>query len=356
MTVYIIPIFLIGLFSLVSLLFNIDQAQRQKINSRFSIVVALTLITILSFRDPTVGVDVKGYLDFWAQAGTRDVSETTRFEPMFVKLSELSYYLSTSPQFYLTIIAILSLAPISFALRKGSSDPLFSWLIFICLGFYSFTFSGLRQAIAYGLTTLAIHFIRRRKLLPFLLLVGLAASFHFSALIFLPAYWIYSIRVKPIGVLIYFAALVPIFIFRAPIFQWFTAQFYSSYELSPSSSFSWLALSATIVALGWIRNRTVNNTNVRTENGQDTSGLLQIATVGVSLMLFASVGTNVMRMADYFYIAIIFALPSVLQTFNNPLRILVKVYIAGALILIYIIQMLGSPYSIVPYSAFFSSI
>lgn len=350
MAIYTLPLILIGFFALLSLLTK--QSRHRNVNALCSIIIAVLLVAILSFRDSSIGIDVKGYLNYWAQAGIRDTSETTRFEPMFVKLNELSHSVSSSPHVFLTIVGILSIAPIAFVIYKRSYDPLLSWLIYICLGFYAFTFSGLRQAIAYGLTTLSIYFIQKRKLIPFLLLVGLASTFHFSALIFLPAYLIYWIRLNWVGVAIYFVALIPVFLFRAEIFQWFSTRFYSTYEISTSSSFSWLALSALIVSACWFYFYIAQTKILQPFEIRENSGILQLATVGVSLMLFASVGTNVMRMADYYYVAIIFAIPSTLSTISNPLRILLKTYIGGALLLLYFVQMNDSPYSIVPYSTF----
>lgn len=352
MTVYMANLILIGYISVIIGLSSESELRRKRLHNGSSVLVGIVLILVLALRGPSVGVDLNVYLRVWSWAETRDLSEVTRFEPSFVAVTELSRKFSDSPQFFLTAVAILSIAPISYAIRKGSTRPLLSWTIYICLGFYAFTFSGLRQAIAFGLTTLAIHFIRHRKLIPFLLLVCLAWTFHASALIFLPAYWIYGVRISRLAITIYVALVPIIFLFREPIFQWFTEQFYSDYDVDTSSSYNWLLLSAAIVLLAWIQYRSAFSGTDSIANKTDTAGLLQIATIGVTLMLFASVGTNVMRMADYYYVAVIFALPAVLDTLSTRFQLTIKLYLIGALVLVYVIQLMQSPYSIVPYRLF----
>ena len=44
----------------------------------------------------------------------------------------------------------------------------------------------------------------------------------------------------------------------------------------------------------------------------DNNGLFIFLLVGISLMLFASVGTNVMRVADYYYMFVIIFIPEVM--------------------------------------------
>lgn len=321
-----------------------------------SSVLALTLILLLAFRAHHIGTDVKHYLEYWAIAETRDLSNVSRFEPAFVALVEATHWLSDSPQFFLTAVAVLSIAPIAYAIQGLSPRPILSWAIYVCLGFYAFTFSGLRQAIAYGFTTAAIHFIKKKQPLLFLILVIVASSFHISALIFLPAYWVYRMRLGPIGLTLYFSSVLVIFIFRAPIFLWVTENFFSDYELSRSNSYSWLLLSACIVLLSWLQLSQASKQQVPDHENRNevatAAGLLRLATVGVTMMMFASVGNNVLRLADYYYVAIIFLIPMVLSTIPTRTRIIVHYGLACSLGGIYVVELLGSPYSIMPYSAF----
>ena len=60
-------------------------------------------------------------------------------------------------------------------------------------------FSGLRQAIAMGITALSFNFIKEKKPVQFILLVILASLFHKSAIVFLAMYPIYNIKLDKFG-------------------------------------------------------------------------------------------------------------------------------------------------------------
>ncbi|ALZ99139.1 EpsG family protein [Corynebacterium glutamicum] len=352
MTIYFINLALLGYFWTLSQIRQKAQTSRRKLQGIFSILMGFVLIIVLARRNSSVGVDVSLYLYYWNLAESHSLEEITRFEPSFNILTEFSRQISDSPHFFLCVVALLSIAPISWVIYKDSAQPLTSWLIYICLGFYAFTFSGLRQAIAYGFTVLSLHFIRKKQPLIFVALVILAWSFHSSALLFLPAYWVYWYRVNRTGIILYLISLPVVFALRIPIFAWFTTNFYTEYDISTSSSFTWLSISSGIVLFGWALLKSSEQEKPPSTDTNELAGLLQIATIGITFMLFASVGTNVMRVADYYYIFIIFAIPKAFSLYKESYHAFIKIYFVAGLIVIYVLRMLDSPYGTVPYIPF----
>ena len=74
----------------------------------------------------------------------------------------------------------------------------FAILLFLGLYFF-FTFTYLRQALAVALIGFSYRYIVRRNLILYCLFVALAASFHNSAILFFPVYWLcWRIPSKPI--------------------------------------------------------------------------------------------------------------------------------------------------------------
>lgn len=338
MTAYIVNLMLIALYAVIGLATR-DSAGR--VGRWLSRLVALQLIVLLALRDPSVGTDVYRYLDYFANA--RHGLTDSRFEIGFVALLTLARSMSGDPQLFLLIVAIASVVPVAVFIERESRQPLLSWTVYITLGFYGFVFSGLRQAIALGLTTMAISYVRRRSLPKFLICVLIASMFHASALIFLPAYWVYRLRLRGFMIVAYVGLVVVLFVFREQLFE-FTVQYvYSSFEVVRSTAYSWLLLSALIVGLSSTRLRALRSP------GERSAGLFNLALAGVTLMIFASVGTNVMRMADYYYIAVIALIPAVVETVSRRYRPLALVFVVLCLLGIYVIIMMESPYSIVPY-------
>jgi len=85
----------------------------------------------------------------------------------------------------------------------------------------------------------------------------------------------------------------------------------------------------------------------------DNSGLYMFLLTGVSLMIFSSVGNNVMRIADYYYIFVIIFIPEALTAVKDKkLALVVGYLIVVGLIVIYLWLLKGSPFGIVPYKFF----
>ena len=66
---------------------------------------------------------------------------------------------------------------------------------------------------------ISYDYIRQRKLLKFLIAVVLAGLFHKSALIFLPAYFLYKIKISKIKLIRFIIVDIVLFIFRRQIMQ-----------------------------------------------------------------------------------------------------------------------------------------
>lgn len=82
------------------------------------------------------------------------------------------------------------------SLRQYVDNAPFAVVMFMGLWFF-FTFTYLRQVMACSICWLSVRYILDRKLVPFLIVWFIGYSFHNSAIIFLPAYFI-PIRKFPI--------------------------------------------------------------------------------------------------------------------------------------------------------------
>lgn len=69
------------------------------------------------------------------------------------------------------------------------------WL-YLTLGVYQTEMNVARNAIAILLGYTAFHWIKERKFAPYFLQILMAVSFHKSALVFLPLYWLVNRRWK----------------------------------------------------------------------------------------------------------------------------------------------------------------
>lgn len=101
-----------------------------------------------------------------------------------------------NPQFLFIITGILFSIAVCKFIYVNSDDPQLSFIMFICLGLYSFMVQGLRQAIAMSICLFAFEYCKKRKLFKFILVVLFASLFHHSAIVFLIVYLIYGFTIN----------------------------------------------------------------------------------------------------------------------------------------------------------------
>jgi hypothetical protein len=110
-------------------------------------------------------------------------------EPGYIYSNVLISFITSNRYIFILIYTIVIYLLIYKAIVSQTENYLFATLIFLALYFF-FTFTYLRQALAVAILWNSTKYIVDRKLFKFLACVIIAASFHNSALIFLPTYWI----------------------------------------------------------------------------------------------------------------------------------------------------------------------
>ena len=91
-------------------------------------------------------------------------------------------------------------------------------------------------------------------------------------------------------------------------------------------------------------------------NSKGSEGLYMLLFVGVSLMMFATVGTNVMRMANYYYMFVIIFIPEVFSVLKKEKSLVLIGYaLTIGLILIYFKFLNDNTHHIVPYKFFWQA-
>lgn len=110
--------------------------------------------------------------------------------------------------FYLwhTLIALLYAGSMYRLIHRYSANIYISIMCLFCLGQFNFVLGGLRQTIAISILANAYALLREKRLFRFLLIVALASLFHSSAVVFIIAYPLYRLRLRPRNLLLVSAA------------------------------------------------------------------------------------------------------------------------------------------------------
>ena len=174
-----------------------------------------------------------------------------------------------------------------------------------------------------------------------------ATLFHYSALVFLPAYFISNIKLSKLKIFALCVIDVCIFIFKVPIFNFINKYFYEDYSMVVTDSYMWMTMCILIVlALLLLYKKAV-------VSDESNIGLYNLTIIGVSIMLFAPIANNIMRIANYYFIFVTLLIPNVIDVLpKSRFKSVLSWAVLLVLSLIYMYLLSVDSYSIVPYNFF----
>ncbi len=288
---------------------NIDY---EKKNKRALTLFFLVLTLLIMLRHESVGNDTSNYLHFFRSFSKMD----------WVKISKtpleigFSYFLKTisliseEPQFFLAVSGLITVLMIYPTYRRLCIDPSLTILIFVTISTFVMMFSGIRQMLAVGIGFIAYEFTRRKKLLPFILIVILAMTFHTSAFMLAFMYPLYHARITKKWLLAVVPCLAVVFVFNAQIFSVLALliERYTAYDGSVSSTgaYAMLFVFAAFTVFAFL---------IPDESKMDTEtiGLRNFLLLALVVQMFAPLHTLAMRMNYYYIIFIPLLLPKIIE-------------------------------------------
>lgn len=163
-------------------------------------------------------------------------------ESGYVFANYLISFVTHNRYIFIFILTLLIYTLTYRSIIKFSASYFFTAILFLGLMFF-FSFTYLRQIIAVAIAWQSIQAIIDRKLWKFLIIVFIAFSFHNSALIFIPAYFIpiRKFQQSSIIILAIIALIIGILGFHAQLFETYgelsEAQFRAANYANQSSGF-----------------------------------------------------------------------------------------------------------------------
>lgn len=181
-----------------------------------------------------IGYDYFNYERLYEQLGPMTAAQLVQ-DPVgkqFIGYSLVTHLLYRAGLDYRSLLLVINLLMTGVVLwfvKRYSPLPWMSLFFYLTLQFFAHSMNLFRQSIAATICLLAYPFLKRRKLLPFVLVVLLAAAFHTSALFFLPFYWILNWKCdgRLLGGLA--LAAVPVYLFSNRAAQLVTQYLFPNY-------------------------------------------------------------------------------------------------------------------------------
>lgn len=297
-----------------------NTSKSSKIKKKW-IVLSFSLTWLVAGLRYNVGSDYFNYIRIYDEIGRLGIGwalTSLRTEPLYAILNWLIYTFIGKPEYVFIITSFLVLFLIYSAIikHKKTLNIGFSLFIFLCV-YYFPMFTFIRLAIAVGIVLHSYKHLTDRNFFKFLILIFVAAGFHYTAIIVLPMYFVTSankkhFRLKFIFFLLWMIGLTSLFQFVAEgIFEGVKYERYIVDLGNFKSGFNQILLRAPIIAfVGFFRKRLVS---VNPESKIN----LQIYFFGVSLLPLTFWLGIFDRMLIYFFISQILIVPQIFKVIKK---------------------------------------
>ena len=313
MTAYVI---LYGIIVLGAVLMSIKKENRKIV----AIIFGISLVLLFGFRHPSMGIDLgyfgqkQGYLYAFKDIASMKFSEVLRiehyknFERGYIILNKIISLVSRNEQWFLFVIAILTILPIIYVLYKESDSIVLSTIIYVGLPSFLMLYSGLRQAIALSFMMVGLMFIKQKKPIKFIIIILFASLFHDSVLVFLLAYPLYYLKIRKSHRITILLFIPIVYLFREPLFLFLSKIFVDDAQMSDTGAFT-LFLVFILINIFCIV--------FMDEEDKTSNGLLNIFTIACFTQAFGGIYVLALRVGYYFILPLILLLPRVLQSIKN---------------------------------------
>ena len=120
----------------------------------------------------------------------------------YINLNILISYITSNRYFFILTITFVIYIFYYISFKRYCNNYTFALLVFMGF-FFFFTFTYLRQMIGVGIAWIGIKYVYKRNFLKFIFCILLATSFHNSAIILLPLYFIPIKKFNPKFIIIF---------------------------------------------------------------------------------------------------------------------------------------------------------
>lgn len=187
MGIYIICIILPLLFAVI------ENSNKQLGKYLFSFC-CLFLFCVSAFRGYSVGTDTENYNIQYNFLGTSVMRSS--FEISWYGLMWICKNVFNSYRAVLIVTSFLTIYYIRKSISRISNNWNLSLYYFVAFYFYFQSFNIMRQLLACAIVLYAFTFIKQKRITPFIIYVFFASTFHVSALVALPFYYISKIKLS----------------------------------------------------------------------------------------------------------------------------------------------------------------
>lgn len=290
----------------------VKKIDYQKKNKFALFIFFALLVVFVMFRHEEIGNDTKNYMHFFEKFSQMSWGEVRKssLEIGFSYFNKIISLFSNEPRFFLIVAAIVPGVMIYPTYKRLCTDSSLTIVLFCIMSTFVMMFSGIRQMLAIGIGFAAYEFTRKKKLIPFILAVLLALTFHTSAFMLAFMYPLYHAKITKKWLLAVVPALTVIFVFNGPIFSVLSLVLsrFTKYEggVSSTGAYTMLILFAIFAVFSFI---IPDESRIDAE----TIGLRNFLLLALVIQMFVPLHNLAMRMGYYYMIYIPLLIPRIIH-------------------------------------------
>ncbi len=170
----------------------ISVAQQQRRWRPYLACFCVALVFFVSARDVTVGADTVNYLGAlhyyagisWSDVLTAELVYPYDYEPGYFLFTKICAHFYMPDHVFFLVVAALIYSLLMEFFGRYSDSPFISFLIYCALSLFAYSLGIFRQMIALSICLFATRWIESNKPVPFAVAVGVAMTFHSTAICF----------------------------------------------------------------------------------------------------------------------------------------------------------------------------
>ncbi len=331
--------------------------KRTKYKNVFLIVSYILLSVVAALRTKEVGVDTLQYYRAYLRIGDLTWYNVLneRYEIGFLILCKILNRITENPQSLIILTSMFINFSVIRFINKNSNNVVYSVLCYMLLNFYFSYMNIMRQAIAIAILLFAFECLKNDKKIRYFILVGLATTFHGSAILGILYFVLYKYEYKMKYNKIVIPLLIITFIFGRQILMFLGSLSerlygYIGSEFDKANYFGALINFILSFIIWWFGNNIIKNKKDLNELPKNIMLYNKLIIVNLVFTLLTVRVSIFNRFTPYFSIFQIIWLSNILETMKKNKQFF-KILIIVVLIFYWLIIMIYRPewYGVVPY-------
>lgn len=330
------------------------KMRKENYDNIFLIVSFLLLCIVSSLRAEHIGTDTANYIHKFLVIQATDFSyifDLVRYEKGYVLLNKVISYISSNSQLIIAATSFITLLLIFIGIKRSSKNKVLSIYLFITLYYYFISFNAIRQYIAIGFILFAYNSIVKRNFIRYLLLILIASSFHQLAIVLLPLYFLYGIKMN-LKKIIYISGcfLILLFSFEAVLSFFFSVfpgyAYYQGTDYLEGGGVLTSLISGSILVFGLL-------VGSRGKADKEFDFLLLVALFSFLVSVMSTQVILFNRLNYFLEIFNIFFIPYIISMVTNKKNRMLYYFIVCSVTLIYCsVRLIEGWHRVTPYSVF----